>query len=237
MSDLRATAVLVMAVFLITGCSTANTTSEKTINIRDIEHFIKKGSTSNQVREYLGTPMISGKTRKGTKFIGYAVVGQENGVLNAGNTVADMLTFGVIKFKKHPFTSKNVFFTLDKNRKVQSIKYNGYSYIYYDGTFSNYNLAERKLSKKELSERINYSEKEIIRLWQEDQAKITKKDVSELDPESQKYPECDYNCYLRRGAVEAFGDCEFFDTNVWSRKQDFDSRKSEALFGSSKTNK
>lgn len=170
------------ALSLLTGCTTATTTSgNELIDVSMVERFVVPGqSTLKEAREYLGTPILLGKSLNGKDFACFAFIGERGTGEAIGKGVADLLTLGIAKDKERQFVQKNVFVVYDENNVVQEIQYHGFAGIRFFGWFSYNLLALRELTDSELKENINYSKDYIIDSWKEYAVKERPMDIDNV---------------------------------------------------------
>ncbi len=159
----------VAALSILTGCTTANTSSGSAlVSVSRVKQFVIPDKTTlAETRELLGTPIFFGKTAYGKDFACFSFIGERGTGEAVGKAMAHILSFGIAKDKEQQFVQKNVYVIYDQNNIVKEIHSYGYAGIYYHGWFTQALLALRPLSEKELNENINYSKQYIIDSWKD----------------------------------------------------------------------
>ena len=154
----------VAALSILTGCTTANTSSGSAlVSVSRVKQFVIPDKTTlAETRELLGTPIFFGKTAYGKDFACFSFRGERGTGEAVGKAMAQILSFGIARDKEQHFVQKNVYVIYDQNNIVKEIHSYGYAGIFYSGWFNYYLLALRPLSEKELNENINYSKQYII---------------------------------------------------------------------------
>lgn len=172
----------VAALSILTGCTTANTTSGSAlVSVSKVKQFVIPDKTTlAETRELLGTPIFFGKTAYGKDFACFSFIGERGTGEAVGKAMAHILSFGIAKDKEQQFVQKNVYVIYDQNNIVKEIHSYGYAGIRYYGWFTQSLLALRPLSEKELNENINYSKQYIIDSWKDYIVKEIPADVERI---------------------------------------------------------
>ena len=99
----------VAALSILTGCTTANTSSGSAlVSVSRVKQFVIPDKTTlAETRELLGTPIFFGKTAYGKDFACFSFRGERGTGEAVGKAMAHILSFGIARDKEQQFVQKN----------------------------------------------------------------------------------------------------------------------------------
>ncbi len=202
----------------LTGCTnTVRTNSDEMLNVSRVKDYVSPGTTTlDEVRELIGSPVITGKTVEGNKFVGFSVSGQESAGRYTKRILVSALTMGIAADKEYKNVVKNFYFVLDKNDVVTDMKSVGYTFIYDYSMFADGSLCQRELTEEELNSSTYYPKEYIIDSWKKyilnekpaDVVTYAQKEgvsLDEIDYDDFPYTENSFIAYAPKGAHKFFG--------------------------------
>ena len=95
----------------LTGCTNAvRTNSDEMLSVSLVKDYVSPGTTTlDEVRELIGTPIITGQTLEGNKFVGFSVSGQESAGRYTKRILVSALTMGIAADKEYKNVVKNLY--------------------------------------------------------------------------------------------------------------------------------
>lgn len=247
----RIIATALFATLLLTGCAGSlnqhYSGGDTLISAEKVEKYIIPGQTTlSELREFMGTPVLTGTLANGKNFVGFLFIGQRSDGEAIGRGVASVLTFGIASESEKRGTAKSFFFVLDDNNVVEDIKYKGTVYLSRFELVVKYEKAVRPLTDEEMRDNKNYSKEYIQQTYKpymlqakpkvavETAAKKGKK-LEELDYDDVYYPAFTEPGRLAADAKEVLGEYSNATLDAIHGKQPNDGKKLELILGTVKT--
>lgn len=240
-----------LATVLLTGCAgTYNqhySGGDTMISAEKVEKYIIPGQTTlSELREFMGTPVLTGTLANGKNFVGFLFIGKRSDGEAIGRGVASILTFGIASENEKRGTAKSFFFVLDDNNVVEDIKYKGTVYLSRYELLLQYEKAVRPLTDTEMRDNKNYSKDYIKQTYKPymleakpkvavDTAAKKGKKLEELDWDDVFYPAYTDPGRLAADAKELLGEYSNATLSAIHGKQPNDGKKMDLILGTVKT--